>query len=52
MQTDTDKHRGNGEVTTQTPASEAASEQDNGLGYKGTEQALNVICASLVDKKQ
>ncbi|XP_041808657.1 roundabout homolog 1-like [Chelmon rostratus] len=33
---DTDKHRGNREVFTQTPAPEPASEQDNGLGYKGS----------------
>ncbi|XP_078122524.1 roundabout homolog 1-like [Sander vitreus] len=33
---DTDKHRGNHEVITQTPASEPASERDNSLGYKGS----------------
>ncbi|XP_027129691.1 roundabout homolog 1 isoform X2 [Larimichthys crocea] len=33
---DTDKHRGNREVITQTPAPEPASEQDNTLGYKGS----------------
>ncbi|TMS14216.1 Roundabout-like protein 1 [Larimichthys crocea] len=33
---DTDKHRGNREVNTQTPAAEPASEQDNTLGYKGS----------------
>lgn len=47
--TDTDKHRGNREVFTQTPAPEPASEQDNGLGYKGTAQVPEAIC---VHKKQ
>lgn len=51
MQTDTDKHRGNREVITQTPASEPASE-DNSLGYKGTFKVLNVIGAILGDKKK
>ncbi|XP_044079073.1 roundabout homolog 1-like isoform X5 [Siniperca chuatsi] len=36
ISSDTDKHRGNREVITQTPTSEPASEQDNILGYKGS----------------
>ncbi|XP_042286152.1 roundabout homolog 1-like isoform X2 [Thunnus maccoyii] len=36
ISSDTDKHRGNREVITQTPASEPATEQDNSLGYKGS----------------
>ncbi len=50
--TDTDKHRGKREVMTQTSAPEPASEQDNSLGYKGTIEVLNVICATQVSKKQ
>lgn len=43
IKTETDKHRGNREVITQTPASEPATEQDNSLGYKGMVHVLNVI---------
>ncbi|XP_031712862.1 roundabout homolog 1-like isoform X1 [Anarrhichthys ocellatus] len=36
ISSDTEKHGGNREVISQTPASEPASEQDNSLGYKGS----------------
>ncbi|KAG7223335.1 hypothetical protein INR49_015691 [Caranx melampygus] len=46
ISSDAEKHRDKHEVITQTTASEQGPEQDNSLGYKGTESPLHSRKAS------